>query len=195
MQYVMPLSQADKKRFHQRKVTVDAPLANVKDLMDQHLTGLVNGRQFDLLPFLNNVFACQLQTFALTENYNLLEQHENEDHLKQFSENSQALHQRLAALMDKESLLLKDYGLLHEQVRANYYAAEPDDLASKQLDGTATNLELAFHALLGMSADTQWLMEVGMQTLRLLNPALTTAMIQQISASIMMLVEQSDDVA
>ena len=181
MQYVTPLSQTDKKLFHQRGVSVD-----------QHLTGLVNGQQFDLMAYLNNVFVCQLQTFALTEDYNVLEQLENETNLVHFSNGSQALHNRLKALMVNQTELLKDYELLHEQVRANYYAAEPDDLSSKQLNGTATNLELAFHALLGMSADSQWLMEVGMQTLRVLNPVLTTEMIQQISASIMMLVEKND---
>ncbi|MCF6159748.1 MAG: hypothetical protein LKG79_00470 [Furfurilactobacillus sp.] len=192
MQYVTPLSQTDKKLFHQRGVSVDDPLAGIKGLSDQHLTGLVNGQQFDLMAYLNNVFVCQLQTFALTEDYNVLEQLENETNLVHFSNGSQALHNRLKALMVNQTELLKDYELLHEQVRANYYAAEPDDLSSKQLNGTATNLELAFHALLGMSADSQWLMEVGMQTLRVLNPVLTTEMIQQISASIMMLVEKND---
>ena len=192
MQYVTPLSQTDKKLFHQRGVSVDDPLAGIKGLSDQHLTGLVNGQQFDLMAYLNNVFVCQLQTFALTEDYNVLEHLENETNLVHFSNGSQALHNRLKALMVNQTELLKDYELLHEQVRANYYAAEPDDLSSKQLNGTATNLELAFHALLGMSADSQWLMEVGMQTLRVLNPVLTTEMIPQISASIMMLVEKND---
>ncbi|HAT54860.1 MAG TPA: hypothetical protein DCW31_06420 [Lactobacillus sp.] len=190
MRYVTPLSQTDKKLLHQRQLTVEAPLEGIKNLSDQHLTGLVNGRQVDLMPFLNNVFICQLETFKLTNDYNELEQAGTEAALVTFSEASQALHRRLTDLMAAQTELTKDYELLHEQVRANFYAAEPDDLASKQLDGTATNLELAFHALLGMSADTQWLMEVGMQTLRILNPAMTKSLIQQISAAIIMLVEQ-----
>ncbi|GAB6092283.1 hypothetical protein [Furfurilactobacillus curtus] len=185
MNYIEPLSQTDKKWLHERELRVDAPLAKINGLTGLHLNGLIDGQTIAVDELMANAFICQLAVSDLSQSYQRLETATDaEAALIAFSAASQQIHERLHKIMQHYEAVLNDGQLLHDQVRANFYAAEPDGVMASITDGKATNQMLAFHALLGMSADAQWLMEMALQFLHRLNPALTTTQLQMISTQI-----------
>lgn len=188
MSYALPLSKLDKQLLHTRSLRVETPLQDVKGLDGLHLDGLFSGVTFDVAPLLNDAFVCLLEVNLLTGDYAAISG-EKAPEMATFATHSQQLHDRLAKVMKRFETQVSDFQLLHDQVRANFYAAEPDDLAAKVIDGRADDIELAFHTLLGMSADAQWLLETGLQILRRFNPALPAQSLQGLSAEIMSLVE------
>ncbi|GEK27905.1 hypothetical protein [Furfurilactobacillus siliginis] len=188
MSYALPLSKLDKQLLHTRNLRAETPLQDVTGLAGLHLDGLLNGVTFDATPLLNDAFVCLLEVNLLTSDYAAVSEEKTPD-MTTFATHSQQLHDRLAKVMSRFETQVSDFQLLHDQVRANFYAAEPDDLAAKVIDGRATDVELAFHTVLGMSADAQWLLETGLQILRRFNPALPAQSLQSLSAEIMSLVE------